>query len=86
MSADILPEGALKRIHVNQANLRRRVSGAGTDPCYTIKHKGHTHWATEVEILGPSRLVERIPNPLSCGARLWIETTSAVQLHAPAAP
>lgn len=84
MSADssstVLPAGALKRIHVNQHNLRRRVNGTGEDPCYTVKHKGKTIWAREVEILGPCRLVERISDPLSCGARLWIETTSEVAL------
>lgn len=73
-----LPAGAIKRIHVNQANLRRRVTGTGVAPCYTVKHKSRTYWATEVVIDGPSRLVERIDNPLSCGARLWIETTAPV--------
>jgi hypothetical protein len=75
-----LPAGALKRIHVNQHNLRQRVSGNGSAPCYTIKHKGQTIWAHEVLIDGPSKLVERIDSPLGCGARLWIETTSEVQL------
>lgn len=74
-----LPAGAVKRIHVNQANLRRRVKGTGADPCYTIKHKGKTYWATEVDIDGPSRLVERIESPLSCGARLWVETSAPVR-------
>jgi hypothetical protein len=80
------PEGGLKRIHVNQANLRRCAQSPGAAPCYTLKYRSRTHWATEVEILGPSRLVERISNPLGCGARLWIETTSAVRLHEPSAP
>lgn len=69
------------RIHVNQQNLRARVKGTGSDPCYTIKHRRRTIWATEVEILGPSRLVERIDKPLGCGARLWIETTAPVRIH-----
>lgn len=75
-----LAPGTITRIHVNQANLRRRLAGTGTDPCFTIKHRGRTHWATEVEILGPSRLVERLASPLSCGARVWIETTSEVRI------
>ncbi len=81
MQTHLLPGGALKRIHVNQNNLRGRVAGTGSNPCYTVKHKGQTYWATEVVIDGQSRLVERIDNPLGCGARLWIETTAAVQLH-----
>lgn len=76
-----LPAGSLKRIHVNQHNLRQRVKGTSTEPCYTIKHSGQTYWAHAVSIQGPSSLVERIENPLSCGARLWIETTSEVILQ-----
>lgn len=75
-----LPPGSLKRIHVNQHNLRRRVNGSGSDPCYTVKHKGQTLWAHQIHIDGPSKLVESIDAPLGCGARLWIETTSEVQL------
>ena len=86
MSTEILPAGGVKRIHVNQSNLRCRVNRTGKNPCYTVKHSGLTRWATEIEILGPSRLIERIDNPLSCGARLWIETTSEVLLHNSAPP
>lgn len=76
----ILPEGPIKRIHVNQSNLRNRLKEATQDPCYTIKYKGLTLWAYEVDIKGPSRMVERIDNPLGCGARLWIETTAELEL------
>jgi hypothetical protein len=31
---------------------------------------------SEVEILGSSKLVYRPDKPLSCGAKVWIETTS----------
>lgn len=76
-----LPEGCIKRIHVNQQQLRRRVSGESkSSPCYTVKHKGQTWWCNEVQLHGPSKLVERIDNPLSCGARLWVETTGEVTL------
>ena len=73
--------GVMTRVHVNQRNLRAKVKGEPIGPCYTVKHRGETYWANEVEILGPSRLVERIDNPLSCGARLWIETSENVRLH-----
>lgn len=80
LSPRLLPKGSAKRIHVNQRNLRRRVKGVSSDPCYTVKYQGRTYWAEEIEILGPCQLLERIDNPLSCGARLWIETTAAVWL------
>lgn len=83
----LLAAGALKRIHVNQSNLRRRIFEPGNDtPCYTIKHKGKTYWAREVTIDGQSRIAERIDDPLSCGARLFIETQAAVLLHDPRLP
>jgi hypothetical protein len=75
------PEGSTKRIHVNQKNLRRRVAGTGTDPCFTIKAGGTTYWAHKVEILGPSVMIESIDKPLGCGARIWVETTSALRLE-----
>jgi hypothetical protein len=78
----LLAAGALKRIHVHQANLKQRRLHPDTNvPCYTIKHKGQTYWANEVTIDGQSRLVERIDNPLSCGARLFVETNAAVLLQ-----
>lgn len=76
----ILEKGPIKRIHVNQHNLRQRISGNGTDPCYTIKHKGITFWAYQVEIMGPSSLIESINKPLGCGARLWIETNAELRI------
>ena len=81
MRDKILDGGTLKRIHVNQLNLRRRIKQTCDAPCYTVKYQGQTYWAKEIEIMGPSRLIERIDNPLSCGARLWIETNSPVFLY-----
>lgn len=76
-----LEKGAIKRIHVNQPNLRRRVSKTGDEPCYSIKHKGQTFWAYEIAVMGPSYVIESIDKPLSCGARLWIETTEEVRFR-----
>lgn len=70
---------ALKRVHVNQHKLRQRVKDSSShEHCYTIKHKGQTITAFQVHIDGPSTLVERIDHPLSCGARLWLETDSEI--------
>jgi hypothetical protein len=70
----------LKRIHVNQANLRKKVKGESGGPCYTIKSGCKTYWAKEVSIYGISTLVERVENPLGCGARLWLETYGEICL------
>ena len=72
----------LKRIHVNQNKLRARVKDpTRTDHCYTIKFKGKTYTAYQVFIDGESRLVESIEKPLSCGARLWLETTAPIRME-----
>lgn len=40
----------------------------------TVKTYKTNTYAHEVEVLGPSRLVYSPDKPLSCGARVWIET------------
>lgn len=63
----------LKRIHVNQHKIRRREGQP-----LSIKNRGSTIVADEVEIKGPSAVVHRPDKPLSCGARVWIETRAPV--------
>jgi hypothetical protein len=48
------------------------------DPVLTVKTYKSNDYAHEVEINGPSRIVYSPDNPLSCGARVWIETESEV--------
>lgn len=65
------------RIHVNQHNIRANSKGAKL-PVLTVKtYKGNTRCNT-VEIRGPSKLVYSPDKPLSCGAKVWIETDSEV--------
>jgi hypothetical protein len=70
----------LKRIHVNQHIIRANRRDNANAPPVTIKTykanvKGH-----EVRIDGPSRLVYAPEHPLSCGARLWVETDAPVSV------
>jgi hypothetical protein len=51
------------------------------EPVLTIKEGRTNTYCHEVDILGPSKLVYRPDKPLSCGARVWIETTAAVRLR-----
>lgn len=63
-------------IHVNQHKIRKR-----EDEPLTVKtYKSNTP-AREVYIDGPCRIVYRPDNPLSCGARVWIETLDGVQIN-----
>lgn len=48
----------------------------------TIKPSGihHTQYAWDVQILGPSRVVQNEENPLSSGTRVWVETEAEILL------
>lgn len=65
-------------IHVNQHVIRRNLKEDTKEPVLTVKtHKSNTY-AHSVQILGPSKVVYSPDKPLSCGARVWIETQSDV--------
>jgi hypothetical protein len=69
----------LKRIHVNQHVVRRNAKLGLREPPISIKTYAENIRADNVAIDGPSTLVYRPDRPLSCGARLWIETSAAVR-------
>lgn len=42
-------------------------------------HRGkRVTYADTVEVLGPAKLVYRPCSPMSCGARVWLETDAAI--------
>ena len=67
-------------IHVNQHVIKSNRKNEVEDPVLTVKTYKSNTYAKEVEILGSSTLVYRPDKPLSCGAKVWIETTSKVIL------
>lgn len=75
---------SLTRVHVNQHTIRRNYKTGANDPVLTVKCGKSNRYAHEVEILGPSRLVYAgagsARQPLSCGARVWVETEAEVRL------
>lgn len=68
----------LKRIHVNQHNIRSNAARGTSHPVLTIKHYKGNVKCDDIEIRGPSRLVYSPDNPLNCGAKVWIETKATV--------
>lgn len=60
-------------IHVNQ----HKIKAHDQQPLTVKTYKGNTP-ASEVFIEGPCKVVYRPDNPLSCGARVWIETQNGV--------
>ena len=69
------------RIHVNTHKLRFNRRHGTNNPVITIKTSHSNRYAHQVEILGPSKVIYRPEKPLSCGARVWIETDSEVNLR-----
>ena len=63
-----------KIIHVNQHVIKKNTKHGTNDPTLTVKTYNTNDYCHEVEILGPSKVVYSKDKPLSCGARVWIET------------
>jgi hypothetical protein len=67
-----------KKIHVNMHIIRANSKQSEQQPPLTVKtYKANTK-AYEVEIDGPSKVVYSPDKPLSCGAKVWIETNADV--------
>jgi len=71
-----------KYIHVNQHKIRDNKKNNTLDPVITIKEGRTNTYCSEVEILGPSRVVYggNEKTLLSCGARVIIETESEINI------
>lgn len=67
-------------IHVNQHAIRRNIKAEVKEPVLTVKTYKSNNYAHEVDIKGPSRLVYSPNKPLSCGARVWLETEAEVEI------
>ena len=67
-------------IHVNQHVIKANRKNGVTDPVLTVKTYKSNTYAHDVVIHGPSRVVYSPDKPLSCGAHVWIETESQVEV------
>jgi hypothetical protein len=65
-------------IHVNQHVIKANRKNNTQKPVLTVKTYKDNKYAHEVEILGPSKIIYSPDKPLSCGAHVWIETSSEV--------
>jgi hypothetical protein len=65
-------------VHVNQHKVRSNAKTGASEPVLTVKTYKANTYAHQVEIRGPSRLVYSPTKPLSCGARVWLETDAEV--------
>lgn len=75
---------AKKIIHVNKHNIRFNAKNPNIlKPVITVKEGKKNTYAMSVKINGPSELIYRKDKPLSCGARVWIETYADIELENP---
>ena len=67
-----------KRIHINQHVIRSNAKNEETKPVITVKTSKRNIYAHKVDIGGSSIVVYSPDKPLSCGAKVWIETDAPV--------
>ena len=67
-------------IHVNQHEVKANTKNGTTNPVLTVKTYKDNTYAHEVIIKGSSKVVYSPDKPLSCGARVWIETQAEVEI------
>lgn len=65
-------------VHVNQHVIKANTKTGARDPVLTVKTYKENIYAHEVKINGPCVVKYSPDKPLSCGARVWIETEGEV--------
>jgi len=68
------------KIHVNQHIIKSNRKNNEDKPVLTVKTYKSNTYAKEVEIQGNSKVIYSPNNPLSCGAEVWVETESEVNI------
>ena len=67
-----------KRIHINMHIIRKNKKTGERNPVITCKTSKSNTYGHTVSIDGPSTVIYSPDKPLSCGARVWIETNAPV--------
>ena len=66
----------IKRIHVDMHAIRRNMKHGTDEPICTVQNRGKSIKGHSVTFDGPATMQQS--KPLSCGARVWIETTAKI--------
>ena len=67
-------------VHVNQHIIRSNSQTGEREPVLTVKTYKDNTYAKRVQIAGPCTVVYSPDKPLSCGAKVWIETQGNVEV------
>ena len=70
----------IARIHVNQHVIKANAKNGENNPIFTVKQGGNNTYAHNVKIKGEMELVYSPDKPLSCGAKVWIETKGNIEV------
>ena len=73
-------QNKIARIHVNQHVIKANAKNGENNPIFTIKQGGSNTYAHNVKVKGEMELVYSPDKPLSCGAKVWIETKGDIKL------
>ena len=73
-----MPPGTIKRIHVNQHVIRTNKKTGAKENVVTIQWRSKSYRVKAVNISGDSTVIYSPDKPLSCGARVWVETRAEV--------
>jgi hypothetical protein len=67
-------------LHIHRQRIAQNIKlpSSAAQPPIIIRQGRKRQYANTVEITGPCRIVYSPHKPLSCGARVWIETNSDV--------
>tara|TARA_R100001082_G_C4269246_1_gene118991 strand:- start:398 stop:616 length:219 start_codon:yes stop_codon:yes gene_type:complete len=69
-----------KIIHINQHVIKRNAKTGEREPVITVKTYKDNNYGHEVTVDGPCKIVYSPDKPLSCGAKVWIETMENVHV------
>jgi hypothetical protein len=70
----------LKIIHINRNIIQQNAKHGRDEPVCRVEENGKVTYCMEVIIKGPSQMIYRPNKPRPCGAKLWIETDSDIEL------
>ena len=76
-------QNKIARIHVNQHVIKANAKNGENNPIFTVKQGGKNTYAFNVKVKGEMELVYSPDKPLSCGAKVWIETRGEIELDKP---
>ena len=74
------PQRTATYIHVKQQALRKNRKENTREPVIIVRRGNRNQCCHEVEIPGPCKLVYEPDNPKPCGATLWIEVASTMEV------